>query len=254
MKTNNFNTKECNIWHCAYHSTTGATCNYREMVDSGRNHYSIACKIHKVNRWSDGEIEKLTQLYHNTDMNLLSSILKRPKVAIYQKAYKLKLKRDEEVIKLSGFQKGYTPFNKGKKMEEWLSSESLAKIKANQANTAKRNKLNAKPNGTVSKRYNGYYTKVDGVWLRNANINWVNIYGPIPDGMVVVHKESIYNDDVSNLMLSKDKDPSFIFNSKPAERIKDAYRRGAKTRRDKRNKLIIELDKARNSLDYKPNI
>ena len=213
--------------------------------------------------WTRENIEDLKRLYPYRYNDELSEIFHRSAGAIAVKANKLGLKKEASLIRAMGFQKGYTPFNKGKKMSSWLSPEVLQKIKDNQARTAERNKQQARPDGSMTIRQDGPYIKVSGYWKKYAHHIWEQNYGPIPLECAVYFKDGDKtNCDPTNLVLGRKADPTFILQMKsPQERIKIRQKQNKTRQRNlaeamkRKNEvltvLLLHIRKSNNDLSYK---
>lgn len=106
------------------------------------------------------------------------------------------------------FQKGRPPGNKGKKQEEYMSSEAIIKARKTQFKSGHRPK-NELPVGTVVVNADGYKllkVKMDGSqwerWVPLHRAVWEEHNGPVPEGMTVSFRDSnSLNCDISNLIL-----------------------------------------------------
>lgn len=217
-------------------------------------------------RWDKDDIQILRARYADNSNKELAKILYRSPLAIAVKANNMGLKKSDFYLSTVGFRKGYTPFNKGRKMEEWLSPEVHEKIKANQARTADRNRAAAKPDGALSRRHNGNYIKVMGRWIKLSHHVWTQHHGPIPEGYTVFyHDRDIFNTDISNLYLGeKNNPPSILARKTPEERTAIA-RKLWETRRQKEyerectrgaelDRILAEIRASENNMYYRPNI
>lgn len=217
-------------------------------------------------RWDKDDIKILRARYANNSNEELSKILYRSPQAIAVKANKMGLLKSDIFLSMHGFQKGYTPFNKGRKMEEWLSPEVHGKIKANQARTADRNRAAAKPDGSMTKRYNGHYIKVSGQWVKLSHHIWATHNGEVPEGYAVFHKDGdVYNSNIENLYIDKKNDPAVVLSKKSGEERSAIAEKLWKTRRRKRadqeaskhaalDNILSEIRKSENNIYYKPKI
>lgn len=230
-------------------------CQYWEMVLQGVYNYSLTCGgFPRGRKWEKTELLCLEKYYSVTEREELSRIFGRTAAAIYKKAFSLGFTKNEEFIAKSRFQKGYTPFNKGKRMEEWLSPRVHSLIKKNQKRTADRNRATAYPDGTERKRHNGYYLKQSGKWVRRAVMVWERENGVVPHGYVVVHRSCKFDDSIRNLYIAKKCNAGDVLKGKGQDVRRQIRLRGAETRRRNSNHLISELRKAQNSLNYVPKI
>jgi hypothetical protein len=115
----------------------------------------------------------------------------------------LKLKR----IKDSQFKKGRISANKGKKLHEYMSSESIERIKATQF---KKGNLpqNTRRDGDISRRRDRtgkiyFYIRLAlGEWVMLHRYNWEKVHGKIPEGYVLQFIDGdSENTEVENLRL-----------------------------------------------------
>lgn len=130
-------------------------------------------------------------------------------VSSRMKVLKLELPAEilQERLQKNKYGKGHYPFNKGKKITEFMTKEQVAKFKANQF---KKGQLphNTKTNGTISVRTDKAGRKIKWIriskrnWERLHILNWITTNGPIPKGYVVAFKTTdTMNAEVSNLKL-----------------------------------------------------
>ena len=107
----------------------------------------------------------------------------------------------------SRFQKGHTPFSKGKKWDEYMSPESQAKSRMT---TFRKGDVphNVQPLGSISIMSGYWVMKVTNVgnqhqkWKFLHRLLWEKEKGPIPKGMNVVFRNGDRNDiRMENLML-----------------------------------------------------
>lgn len=109
-------------------------------------------------------------------------------------------------IAQSRFQKGHEPFNKGKKMNEYLSKESMEKMKRTQFKSGQL-PSNTKHDGAISLRYHKgssyFYVRQEiGKWMPLHREIWIAAHGPIPSNHNVQFKDgNSLNVDLSNLYL-----------------------------------------------------
>lgn len=85
------------------------------------------------------------------------------------------------------FQKGHTPHTKGKRAEEWMSPEGLARSAASRFKKGQRPST-WKPIGSERINVDGYIeVKVaEGKpWRHKHRVMWEEAHGPVPDGYIV---------------------------------------------------------------------
>lgn len=110
------------------------------------------------------------------------------------------------------YQKGHSPGNKGKKLEEYVGEERAAEIKKRIAATQFKKgerPVNEMPVGTIVVNSDGYKLRkkqMEGsLWERWEFLHravWEEHNGPVPKGMVVTFRDSNkLNCDIDNLML-----------------------------------------------------
>ena len=110
------------------------------------------------------------------------------------------------------FQKGHIPANKGKKLEEFIGEERAKEAKKKMSVSwfkKEEDSLNEMPLGTVVTTRDGYkLIKVSmtgkrwGRWELLHRVVWEEHNGPIPEGMIVIFKDSNkLNCSVDNLAL-----------------------------------------------------
>lgn len=106
------------------------------------------------------------------------------------------------------FRKGRPPANKGKKLEEFCSPETVAKIKKTAFKRGHR-PTNEKPLGTIVKTADGYLIRKKSMegsqwdrWELLHRAVWEEHNGPIPAGMMIAFKDSNKeNCNIENLVL-----------------------------------------------------
>lgn len=85
------------------------------------------------------------------------------------------------------FQKGRTPFQKGKKIEEWMSSEGIANSVKGRFKKG-RPSQNIRPVGSERVNIDGYIEiKIaePSKWRQKQRVVWEAEHGPVPDGYMV---------------------------------------------------------------------
>lgn len=94
----------------------------------------------------------------------------------------------------SQFSPGQRPHNKGKKIEEWVTGESLGKIKSTYFkkghkphNTRQDEAISIRVDTKTGKAYK--YKKVDDSdWQLLSRLVWEENNGPIPEGNIIIFK------------------------------------------------------------------
>lgn len=163
--------------------------------------------------WTDEELKILTELYPKTTAKDIAERLNKKEGSVYYKAFVLGLKKDEDFKREtsrqmalkngsnSRFKKGLIPFNKGKKIEEYLPPEKIEKLKKT---SFKKGNI---PHNT---KYDGYeriskdgYVEVrvaPGKFVLKHRLIWEEHFGSIPKGKIIIFKDGDKtNLDISNL-------------------------------------------------------
>ena len=173
-------------------------------------------------RWTLSETELLQKLWPDTPTKEVAKLLNRSVQSCHCKAKLMQLQRSEEfkeklqqyfaeILKREGvktrFVKGQESYNKGKKMEEWMSPESMERVK--KTHFPKYNKpVNTVPIGTERIAKDGYIEIKVRESYKGKNFEYKQrvIYeqhfGKVPKGFIVGFKDGdIYNFEPSNLVL-----------------------------------------------------
>lgn len=163
--------------------------------------------------WTNEEIKTLKELYSNNTAKDIAERLNKKEGSVYYKAFVLGLKKDEDFKREtsrqmalkngsnSRFKKGLIPFNKGKKIEEYLPPEKIEKLKKT---SFKKGNI---PHNT---KYDGYeriskdgYVEVrvaPGKFVLKHRLIWEEHFGSIPKGKIIIFKDGDKtNLDISNL-------------------------------------------------------
>ena len=172
-------------------------------------------------KYTNKEIQIIKEIYPHVSSDEVAKRLGRTVKSVYYKAKDLGVKKSEEYLstlasgrfnkfkpfKETQFKKGHTPFNKGKKQEEYMSQDKIDKSKATRFKKGHK-PHNTKHDGYQSLRSDGYlYVKIDeGVHELKQRVIWEQHNGPIPEGMSIVFKDgNRLNCKIENLeMLSRD--------------------------------------------------
>lgn len=103
----------------------------------------------------------------------------------------------------NSFKKGHIPHNKGKKLQDYISPEAIDKIKKTQfkegVNTGEEHPTWS---GGIQKMTNDCVHVWTGTnqRVRRPRKNYIDVYGPIPKGFVIFHKDGNKdNDHYTNL-------------------------------------------------------
>lgn len=170
-------------------------------------------------KWTPEEIEYLIKLYPDTKTETLAKHLNRPLSGVYGKAKSLNIGKSEafkasvESGRLQNgttlgsanfFKPGHPSFNKGKKMEEYLSADKIERFKAN---SFKKGNVphNTKSDGAVTVRnYKGrnyhLYRVGKNDWKFLHVVIWEKQNGTVPHGHVITFKDgNTAHLDINNL-------------------------------------------------------
>lgn len=166
--------------------------------------------------WTAEEDAILRAEYAETPMEELVKKLHRSQRSIWQRAQQFGLRRSEEFIRELGrkssqhpksiaarFKKGFVPFNKGKKEQEFRSQEAIERCRTTQFKPGHR-PHNARPEGYESVRNGNVYIKVKGESRMRPKHRyvWEQHYGPVPEGMCVTFRDgNKLNCSIENLLL-----------------------------------------------------
>jgi len=173
--------------------------------------------------WTNEEIKKVGELYPDMECADIAKIMGCRLDQIYYIAYKNRFEKSlayrqamaaKKNFKIAGkkyvFAKGHTPINKGRKMEDYVPPESLARIQSSQFKKGKRN-FNELEDGAITIREDK--TKRPYKFIRIAKAKWKSYqvhvweqaHGPIPPGHVIIFKNyDTLNCELSNLeMITK---------------------------------------------------
>lgn len=184
--------------------------------DSIKNlRHKMGLKHDSKNYWSKEEDKILKDHYADTPkQELLEMLPGRSIQAIYGRVQKLDLSKDEEFLyeqnrelgmtlveseafKKNRFKKGHTPANKGMKQEEYMSQEAIERTKKTRFKKGHK-PVNTLWDGAITIRHphkkRGRPPQVfirisEGEWELYRRHQYKKHFGPIPEGMVVSHKD-----------------------------------------------------------------
>lgn len=169
--------------------------------------------------WTPQQDEMLERLYPTTSNSELAEIIGKTPGAIMTRANKRGIHKTKEFLKsilptVSRFKKGHTPYNKGKKIDEFMSQERLEKWKKTQYK--KGNKpMNYLPIGTEVEVSGYIYVKVDDKpnvrrydnWKLKHRLLWESVNGEIPTGYNIQFKDgNPKNITIENLYIISQKE------------------------------------------------
>lgn len=174
--------------------------------------------------WTEKEINFLKKNYAQKSNKELSELLGRKSAYIFSKAFALGLKKDKaylsasfkqrylngelDYLKKTQFNAEHTPFNKGRKWDEYLTEQAKERMrtstfkKGNKPHNAYKEEF-----GVISIRPNDgkdyQYIKLENAkWVPYHRYVWEMNYGPIPKGMSVYFKDrNTMNTSLDNLVL-----------------------------------------------------
>lgn len=172
--------------------------------------------------WSNMEIRVLRALYADYRGQEIADVLGRPISSVYRIAHLHDLRKSEEFNRsiYSGrlscathnltptqFKKGHEPFNKGKRLDEFMTPKGIESTKKTwfQKGHLPHNTLHDGEIRIRRDKSNDSYKFIRlslGVWQALHVYNWEKEKGPVPEGFIVVFKTSgRMNCEVSNLEL-----------------------------------------------------
>ena len=216
-------------------------------------------------QWKDRQVRYLIKHYADTPMEVLVEKTKHTACAVYQKAKKLGLKKDREYFVSVGrycsahpksvatrFKKGNEPFNKGMRLEEFMSAEGIerssrTRFKKGQA------PHNLRPVGyeRIDKKDGYVFIKVEmgrKMVLKHRWV-WEQAHGKIPKGYIVTFIDgNRQNCELENLKLMSvyENGLRHFLNESPEKRAVRA-RKAYETRQKS-----IRLDRARIHFGMEP--
>jgi hypothetical protein len=176
-----------------------------------------------MKKWTTETENILKEKYPVMRTDKLADLLNVSKYTVYNHAYALGLKKSEEFLRspesgllIKGmtrevgikhqFKKGHTPYNKGKKQTEYMTTEQIEKTK----NTRfKKGDLpgNTLHDGAITIRYHRgrpykYIRISKDKWAGYHRYLWEKEYGPIPKGHNIQFRDGdTLNCDLSNLYM-----------------------------------------------------
>ena len=200
-------------------------------------------------RWTEWEVEYLKEHYASMTCEEIAEWVHHSPRGVQMKAFDLGLRKPKEWLReqarRSQFKKGQRPFNKGRKREEWMSSEGESKVSKTQFKRGEYRELSPTYRPIGFERVQRNHGKYLYVYIKIAHGKkmvlkhrwlWEQAYGPIPKGCNVQFKDgNTLNCTLDNLyLISRAKQVRKNFDDQPAERK-------AETRakmRESRNKSI----------------
>lgn len=150
-----------------------------------------------LRRWTAEEDRLLRAIYPDHDNEYVAVYLHRSRCSVMARARVLGLRKRPEVYEAlhrkGQFRKGQAPANKGRKIETWMSAESIERSKQGRFKKGefRADNPSSRPDGWEKVYADGYvWMKVSG-GKRRAKHRWVweQAHGPIPKGMVIRFKD-----------------------------------------------------------------
>jgi hypothetical protein len=177
--------------------------------------------------WTAEEDQYLRDFYPNVDSIQLANDLNLNRYAVLNRAYILGIKKSNEFIKAMGYKvskdpasialrykKGNVPYNTGKRMHEYLSSETIENIKAHSFK---------KGNIPANTKYDGYerinvdgYIEVrvsKGKFVQKHRLIWEERHGKIPAGTNIQFRDGIRQHCVYENLYAITREEQMIDNS-----------------------------------------
>lgn len=150
-----------------------------------------------MRRWTAEEDRLLRAIYPDHDSEYVAGFLHRSRYSVKARAGKLGVKKRPEVYEAlhrkGQFRKGQAPANKGRKMETWMSAESIERSKVGRFKKGECRDDNPcrRPIGWEFQEKDGYVCVKCPDGKRRAKHRWVweQAHGPIPKGMVIRFKD-----------------------------------------------------------------
>jgi hypothetical protein len=168
----------------------------------------------KPEPWTEEDDNFLKENYLTIAKNGMATMLDKSETRVRKRMIKLGIVVPEDIIEKfsieSRFKKGSVPLNKGKKIEEYMHPDAIARSSKTRFKSGNL-PVNTLNDGVITTRLDKHGVKHKYIRISQANwqelrrYNWEKVYGPIPEGMCIVYKTTNYiDDDVSNLeMISK---------------------------------------------------
>jgi hypothetical protein len=150
-----------------------------------------------MRRWTAEEDRLLRAIYPDHDSEYVAGYLHRSRYSVKARAGKLGVKKRPEAYEAlhrkGQFRKGQAPKNKGRKIETWMSAESIERSKEGRfkKGECRADNPSRRPIGWEFQEKDGYvYVKCPDR-KRRAKHRWVweQAHGPIPKGMVIRFKD-----------------------------------------------------------------
>lgn len=166
------------------------------------------------------ELKIVKQYYLELSMKELAKKIGRSNTYLYSLMQRNNLVIPKHIIQErvnnSRFQKGLTPFNKGLKITDYMSSEAIERSRKTRFNRNSK-PCNKKKVGSISKRKDSsgwyyFWIKLEsGKWVLYHRHLWEQKHGPIPEGYNVQFKDGDReNVDIDNLFLIEKKNQVII--------------------------------------------
>jgi len=183
---------------------------------------AVHSEILKMNgrAWTIQDKKLITELYPDSSASHIAQILNRSIKSIYTAAREMGLKKSDAfnnsvksgrinvlstAAALKRFQPGIPPYNKGLKLEDYLSIETIIKIRGTQFKKGNA-PANLRPIGSIRIDRDGYsQIKVKAGrmgWMLLHRYTWEQENGPIPENMNIMFADgNRSNCKLENLLL-----------------------------------------------------
>lgn len=173
--------------------------------------------------WTEGEVQRLKELYPHHSTSELAGIFGYSEGRIYNKAFALGLKKSadymQEMLAKTGrnliehgkdhrFKRGQSPANKGKRQTDYMSADAIERSKATRFKKG-HNPHNAIPTGGIIIRQRKDRSEPPYKWIKPEGKRrlvmlhrhlWESANGKIPEGYNIIFKDgNTLNCDLSNL-------------------------------------------------------
>lgn len=144
-------------------------------------------------RWTAEEDRLLRAIYPDHDNAYVTEFLHRSKASVTGRARELGLRKSPETYdrlhRKGQFRKGQEPKNKGRKIETWMSAESIERSKQGRFKKGefRADNPSSRPDGYEKVYSDGYvWVKVPGGHRKQKHrLVWELAHGPIPKGMCI---------------------------------------------------------------------
>ena len=170
----------------------------------------------ELKSWTKEEEQILRDNYSDLSNEALGKMMGRSEHSVSGKAYRLNLKKSKEhiaLVKNCYFEKGSVPFNKGLKMEDYVSEKFIKKFRKTSFKKGHK-PWNYALEGSERLDGDGYVkVKVGTKWKLKHRLLWVKHHGEVPRGYNIQFKDgNRKNVVIENLFMIK-RDRAMLSNS-----------------------------------------